>query len=66
MIQEYTRLARPYFVILAIVTVGRWAMGNVFHVPFEKGTSVLSIVTLTTVRVDLLGGSSRDAGSATG
>lgn len=47
MIQEYTRLARPFFVILAIVTAGRWAMGNVFHVPFEKGTNVLSIVTLT-------------------
>lgn len=47
MIQEYTRLARPFYVILAIVTAGRWAMGNVFHVPFEKGTSVLSIVTLT-------------------
>jgi hypothetical protein len=47
MIQEYTRLARPFFVILAIVTAGRWAMGNVFHVPFDKGTNVLSIVTLT-------------------
>ena len=47
MIQEYTRLARPYFVMLAIVTVGRWLMGTVFGVPYEKGTSVLSIVTLT-------------------
>jgi hypothetical protein len=47
MIQEYTRLARPYFVMLAIVTVGRWLMGTVFAVPYEKGTSVLSIVTLT-------------------
>ena len=47
MIQEYTRLARPYFVMLAIVTVGRWLMGSVFAVPYEKGTSVLSIVTLT-------------------
>jgi len=47
MIQEYTRLARPYFVMLAIVTVGRWLMGTMFAVPYEKGTSVLSIVTLT-------------------
>ena len=47
MIQEYTRLARPYFVMLAIVTIGRWLMGTAFGVPYEKGTSVLSIVTLT-------------------
>jgi hypothetical protein len=47
MIQEYTRLARPYFVLLLIVTVGRWLMGTAFHVPYEKGTWYLSIVTLT-------------------
>ena len=47
MIQEYARLARPYFVMLAIVTVGRWLMGTAFAVPYEKGTHVLSIVTLT-------------------
>ncbi len=47
MIQEYTRLARPYFVMLAIVTAGRWLMGTAFGVPYVKGTSVLSIVTLT-------------------
>jgi hypothetical protein len=47
MIQEYARLARPYFVMLAIVTVGRWLMGTLFAVPYEKGTNVLSIVTLT-------------------
>jgi hypothetical protein len=47
MIREYTRLARPYFVLLAIVTVARWLMGNVFEVPFEKGTDKLSIVVLT-------------------
>jgi hypothetical protein len=46
MIQEYARLARPYFVMLAIVTIGRWLMGSAFGVPYEKGTSVLSIVTL--------------------
>ena len=47
MIQEYLRLGRPYFVLLAIVTVGRWLMGTAFAVPYEKGTHVLSIVTLT-------------------
>jgi hypothetical protein len=47
MIQEYARLARPYFVMLAIVTIGRWLMGTAFGVPYEKGTSILSIVTLT-------------------
>ena len=47
MIQEYARLARPYFVLLAIVTVGRWLMGTAFAVPYDKGTHVLSIVTLT-------------------
>lgn len=47
MIREYARLARPYFVLLAIVTVGRWLMGTAFAVPYEKGTHVLSIVTLT-------------------
>jgi hypothetical protein len=47
MIQEYARLARPYFVMLAIVTIGRWLMGTAFGVPYEKGTSVLSIVILT-------------------
>jgi hypothetical protein len=46
MLQEYARLARPYFVLLAIFTIGRWLMG-LFAVPYEKGTNVLSIVTLT-------------------
>jgi hypothetical protein len=47
MIQEYARLARPYFVLLAIFAIGRWLMGTAFGVPYEKGTNVLSIVTLT-------------------
>jgi hypothetical protein len=47
MIKEFARLARPYFVLLAIVTVGRWLMGNAFGVAYDKGTNVLSIVTLT-------------------
>ena len=47
MLKEYGRLARPFFVMLAIVAVGRWLMGTVFAVPYERGTGVLSIVTLT-------------------
>jgi hypothetical protein len=47
MLSEYTRLARPYLVMLTIVTVGRWLMGTVFHVPYAAGTSALSLVTLT-------------------
>jgi hypothetical protein len=47
MLKGYARLARPYFVLLAIVTVGRWLMGTAFGVPYDKGTNVLSIVTLT-------------------
>jgi hypothetical protein len=47
MLKEHARLARPFFVMLGIVTVGRWLMGTVFAVPYATGTSVLSIVTLT-------------------
>jgi len=47
MIREYSRLARPFFVLLLIATVGRWLMGTAFAVPYEQGTHVLSIVTLT-------------------
>ena len=47
MIQEYARVARPYFVLLSIVAIGRFLMGTAFGVPYEKGTHVLSIVTLT-------------------
>jgi hypothetical protein len=47
MLKEYARLARPYLVLLAIVTVGRWLMGTLFKVPYAQGTSVFSIVTLT-------------------
>jgi len=46
MLNEYTRLARPFFVMLGIVTVGRWLQGTAFGVPYEKGTHVFSIVTL--------------------
>ena len=46
MLNEYLRLARPFFVMLGIVTVGRWLQGTAFGVPYEKGTHVFSIVTL--------------------
>jgi hypothetical protein len=47
MLREYARLARPFFVMLGIVAVGRWLQGTAFGVPYEKGTHVFSIVTLT-------------------
>jgi hypothetical protein len=47
MLREYARLAAPYFVALGIVTVGRWVQGTAFRVPYEQGTHVFSIVTLT-------------------
>jgi hypothetical protein len=43
---EYLRLARLYFVLLAIVTIGRWTLGFQ-HVPYEKATDKVSIVILT-------------------
>jgi hypothetical protein len=46
MLNEYLRLARPFFVMLGIVAVGRWLQGTAFGVPYEKGTHVFSIVTL--------------------
>jgi hypothetical protein len=45
-ISEYLRLARPYFVVLAIFAVGRWAMG-VRGVRYEDGHQVFSIVIMT-------------------
>ena len=47
MIGRFVRLARPYFVMLAIVTVGRWLLGTAFGVPYERGTWYFSIVMLT-------------------
>lgn len=43
---ENLKLARPYLALLALFTVGRWLFGT-FHVPYEKGTHVFSLVTLT-------------------
>ena len=44
---DYLKLSRLYLLLLAIVTAGRWYIGSVAHVPYEKGTDKLSIVTLT-------------------
>jgi hypothetical protein len=46
-LRSWARLAGPYFVALGIVTAGRWAHGTAFGVPYEQGTHVFSIVTLT-------------------
>lgn len=40
-------LARLYFVLLAIFTVGRWLMGT-SGVPYDHGTGVFSLLVLTT------------------
>lgn len=42
---QYLRLARPFFVLLAIVTAGRWILS--FRKPYEVGTDKMSIVILT-------------------
>ncbi len=42
---ENLRLARLYFLLLALVTIGRWMLS--FRVPYESGTDKMSIVTLT-------------------
>ena len=46
---EYLKLGRVYFVLLAILTAGRFVMGNYSRVPFEKGTDKMSIVIVTIV-----------------
>ena len=43
------KLARVYFVILALVTLLRFVMGNVVGLPFEKFTDKVSIVITTVV-----------------
>ena len=44
---QYLRLARLYFLLLALFTIGRWLMGTAFKQPYERGNPVFSIVTLT-------------------
>lgn len=43
---DVVRVARFYWLLLAIFTVGRWAM-SLRDVPYDKGHHVFSIVTLT-------------------
>jgi hypothetical protein len=43
---ENLRLARLYFLLLAIVTAGRWYLG-VRGVPYDQATDKISIVILT-------------------
>jgi hypothetical protein len=52
---EYLKLGRVYFVLLAILTAGRFIMGNYSRVPFEKGTDKMSIVIMTIVATLLYG-----------
>ena len=40
------KVARLFFVLLVLVATGRWLMGT-FHVPYEKGHHIFSIVILT-------------------
>lgn len=42
---EYLRLARLYFVLLAIVTAGRWFVS--FRAPYDAATDKVSIVITT-------------------
>ena len=44
-LKEYLRLARPYFVLLAIFTIGRWIVG--LKLPYPQGSPIFSLVILT-------------------
>ena len=44
---NYLKLSRLYLVLLAIVTLGRWYLGNVAHVPYAVATDKMSIVIVT-------------------
>jgi hypothetical protein len=46
---EYLKLARVYLVLLAIITIGRFVLGNVSGIPFEKGSDKMSIVVVTII-----------------
>ena len=53
------KLARVYFVLLALFVVLRFAVGNVAGVPYEKFTDKISIVILTLVSALLYAGFAR-------
>jgi hypothetical protein len=42
---ENWRLSRFYLLLLLIVTIGRWVVGNVLRTPYELGTHTFSLVT---------------------
>jgi hypothetical protein len=44
---EYWKLSRLYLLLLLIFAAGRWYLGNVRDVAFEKATDKVSIVILT-------------------
>jgi hypothetical protein len=46
-VANYLKLARLYLLLLAIVTLGRWYLGNVAHVPYASATDKMSIVIVT-------------------
>lgn len=43
---ENLKLARPFLLLLLVFTVGRFTLGAL-GVPYQKGTAVFSLVTLT-------------------
>jgi hypothetical protein len=45
-LKENLRLGRLFFLLLAIFTVGRWAL-SLKQVPYDRGSPVFSLVTLT-------------------
>jgi hypothetical protein len=45
--REYLRLSRLYLLLLFIVTLARWYLGSVRHIPYERATDKMSIVILT-------------------
>ena len=47
---ENLRLARPFFVLLAVFAAGRWTV-SLRGVPYERGTLGFSIVILTLISV---------------
>jgi hypothetical protein len=46
-LKQNLRLARLFFLLLAIFATGRWIMG--LNVPYERGTGVFSVVTLSVI-----------------
>ncbi len=58
MMSDHLRLARPYLVLLALFTTGRWLQGTA-HIPYERGHQVFSIVTLTLLSSAYYGAFSR-------